>query len=156
MLCVCAFVSAVYHLTDRTAAKIIPLQVTISRWVLHPNRRLILPRSGQEPSSSRFLLLSHGEVGYADFLNCSNRSASRSRSGRSSPRLGISNRSREYKNTRKPRSGGTPGFPKRTIQRLGGGIVLVKSNSVGDRPREALLGFGDQGPGTVFHHISVW
>src|SRR6266446_137847 len=99
MLCVCAFVSAVYHLTDRTAAKIIPLQVTISRWVLHPNRRLILPPSGQEPSGSRFLLLSHGEVGYADFLNCSNRSASRSRSGRSSPRLGISNNSREYKET---------------------------------------------------------
>jgi hypothetical protein len=51
------------------------------------------------PSGSRFLLLSDGEVGYADFLNCSNRSASRSRSGRSSPRLGISNSSREYKET---------------------------------------------------------
>ena len=51
------------------------------------------------PSGSRFLVLSDGEVGYADFLNCSNRSASRSRSGRSSPRLGISNSSREYKET---------------------------------------------------------
>src|SRR6266446_1399871 len=36
-----------------------------------------LTRSGQEPSGSRFLLFSHGEDRYADFLNCSNRSASR-------------------------------------------------------------------------------
>ncbi len=93
---VCVFVSAVYHLTDRTSAKIIPLRVTISRRALRPDRRLILPRSGQEP----WLAVSSALPDrYADFLNCSNRSASRARSGRSSPRLGISNSSREYKET---------------------------------------------------------
>src|SRR6266481_7739978 len=82
-----------------------------------------LTRSGQGPSGSRFLLLSHGEVGYADFLNCSNRSASRSRSGRSSPRLGISNRSREYKEAP---VGGNAGVSEADDPAVGGW----------DRPRE--------------------